>query len=91
MFLDIIHSPIKLNSVALVSKRPIPTERPPLAWSAQQIPTAVNLSFIDWSCYFFIQVAPQIVSIVLYLSKSTILFILQNTPFRGLDSASIFR
>jgi hypothetical protein len=47
--------------VALVRKRTIPTDRPPLvgevsanflriegvAWSAQRIPTAVNLGFID--------------------------------------------
>jgi hypothetical protein len=57
--------------VALVRKRTIPTERPPLVgevsanilqvegfvWSSQRIPTAVNLSFIDRSRYFFIQVA----------------------------------
>jgi hypothetical protein len=63
----------KLNSVAVVRKRTIPTERPPLvsevsvnllrvegvARSAQRIPTAVNLSFLDRSRYFFIQVAPQ--------------------------------
>jgi hypothetical protein len=48
------------NSVALVRKRTIPTELPPLrrsycqlllvegvAWSAQRIPTAVNLGFLD--------------------------------------------
>jgi hypothetical protein len=49
------------------------TERPPLvgevsanflriegvAWSAQRIPTAVNLGFLDRSCYYPIQVAPQ--------------------------------
>jgi hypothetical protein len=53
----------KLYSVALVRKRTIPTERPPLvdevsakllrvkgvAWSAQRIPTAVNLAFLDRS------------------------------------------
>jgi hypothetical protein len=33
-----------------------------VAWSAQRIPTAVNLGFLDWSCYFFIQVAPQLSS-----------------------------
>jgi hypothetical protein len=47
--------------MALVLKRTIPTERPPLlgevsdnflriegvAWSAQRIPTAVNLGFLD--------------------------------------------
>jgi hypothetical protein len=30
-----------------------------VAWSAQWIPTAVNLGFLDRSHYFFIQVAPQ--------------------------------
>jgi hypothetical protein len=66
----------KLNSMALVRKRTIPTERPPLvgeasanflrvegvAWSAQRIPTAVNLGFLDRSRYFFIQVSPQLSS-----------------------------
>jgi hypothetical protein len=51
----------KTNSVALVRKRTVPTERPPpvgevsanylriegVAWSAQRIPTAVNLGFLD--------------------------------------------
>jgi hypothetical protein len=51
----------KLYSVALVRKRTIPTEWPPnvgevsakffrikcVAWSAQRIPTAVNLDFLD--------------------------------------------
>jgi hypothetical protein len=51
----------KLNSVALVRKRTIPTERPPpvgevsanflriegVAWSEQRIPTTVNLGFLD--------------------------------------------
>jgi hypothetical protein len=51
---------LKLNSVALVRKRTIPTEQPPLvgevsanflrikgvAWSAQRIPTAVNVDFL---------------------------------------------
>jgi hypothetical protein len=32
------------------------------AWSAQRIPTAVNLDFLDRSRYFFIQVAPQVSS-----------------------------
>ena len=68
--------PIK-NSVALVRERTIPTERPPpvgevsanfcgkrgVTWSAQRIPTAVNLCFLDRSRYFFfIQVAPQLTS-----------------------------
>jgi hypothetical protein len=53
----------KLNSVALVHKRTIPTERPPLVgevsanflqvegvvWSAQRIPMALNLGFLDRS------------------------------------------
>jgi hypothetical protein len=51
---------LKLNSVALVRKRYIPTERPPLSakycrllrvegvtCSAQRIPTAVNLGFLE--------------------------------------------
>jgi hypothetical protein len=52
---------LKLNSVASVRKRTIPTERPPLvgdvsdiflriegvAWSAQRILKAVNLGFLD--------------------------------------------
>jgi hypothetical protein len=33
-----------------------------VAWSAQRIPTAVNLCFLDRSRYFFIQVAPQLSS-----------------------------
>jgi hypothetical protein len=33
-----------------------------VAWSAQRIPTAVNLGFLDRSGYFFIQVAPQLSS-----------------------------
>jgi hypothetical protein len=66
----------KLRPWPLVHKRAIPTERPPLvgefsvnflrvegvAWSAQRIPTAVNLCFLDRSRYFFIQVAPQLSS-----------------------------
>jgi hypothetical protein len=58
--------------MALVRKQTIPTERPPfvgevsanfcrergVAWSSQRITTAVNLSFLDRSRYFFIQVAP---------------------------------
>jgi hypothetical protein len=51
--------------VALVRKRTIPTKRPPLSakqcrllrvegvtWSAQRIPTAVNLGFLDRSRFF---------------------------------------
>jgi hypothetical protein len=62
--------------VAEVRKRSIPAEQPPLvdevsanflrvegvAWSAQRIPTAVNLGFLDRSRYFFIQVASQLSS-----------------------------
>jgi hypothetical protein len=33
-----------------------------VAWSAQRIPTAVNLGFLDRSLYFYIQVAPQLSS-----------------------------
>ena len=60
------HHTKKLNPVALVRKRTIPTERPPpvgevsanfcgyrgVTWSAQRIPTAVNLCFLDRSRYF---------------------------------------
>ena len=56
----------KKNSVALVREGTIPTERPPpvgevsanfygyrgVTWSAQRIPTAVNLCFLDRSRYF---------------------------------------
>jgi hypothetical protein len=35
-----------------------------VAWSAQRIPTAVNLGFLDRSRYFYIQVAP-----LFYLTK----------------------
>jgi hypothetical protein len=44
---------LKKNPWPLVRKRTIPTERPPLVgevsvgWSAQRIPTAVNLGFLD--------------------------------------------
>jgi hypothetical protein len=72
----VINQRKKNNSVALVRKRIIPTQRPPLVgevsaklvrvegvvWSAQRIPTAVNLGFLDRSRYFFIQVAPQLSS-----------------------------
>jgi hypothetical protein len=60
--------------VAVVRKRTIPTERPPLvgevsanllrvegvAWPAQRIHTGVILGFLDRSRYFFIQVAHQL-------------------------------
>jgi hypothetical protein len=66
----------KLNSVALVHERPIPTEGPQLvgelsanflgiegvAWSAQRIPTVIILGFLDRSRYFSFQVAPQLSS-----------------------------
>ena len=62
--------------MALVRELTIPTERPPpvgevsanfwgyrgVTWSAQRIPTAVNLCFLDRSRYFFIQAAPQLTS-----------------------------
>jgi hypothetical protein len=55
-----VERPTELNSVALVPKQIVPTERPPLlgevnanflrvegvAWSAQRIPTAVNVGFL---------------------------------------------
>jgi hypothetical protein len=49
-----------------VLRFPLPIT-PPLrvegvAWSAQRIPTAVNLGFLDQSRYFFIQVASQLSS-----------------------------
>jgi hypothetical protein len=31
-----------------------------VTWSAQRIPTAVNLGFLDRSRYFFFQIAPQL-------------------------------
>jgi hypothetical protein len=71
----IIKLKTELNSVALVSERTMPTERPPLvgevvpflriesvAWSEQRIPEVVNLDFIDRSRYVFFQVAPQLSS-----------------------------
>jgi hypothetical protein len=62
------------NSVALVRKQTILTERPPrvgevsanflrievVALSAQRIPTAINLGFLDRIRYFLIQVNPQL-------------------------------
>jgi hypothetical protein len=62
--------------MALVREQAIPTERPPLvgevsanflriegvAWSAQRIPTVINLGLLDRSRYFFLQVAPQLSS-----------------------------
>jgi hypothetical protein len=65
----------KNNSVAVVHKRTIPTERPPLVGevsanfcgSAQRIPMTVNLSFLDRNCYFFIHVAPKF---FLYFSEN---------------------
>jgi hypothetical protein len=65
----------KLNSVALVRKRTMLIELPPLVEkvvpifadrgcrvSAQRIPTVVNLDFLDRSRYFFFKVAPQLSS-----------------------------
>jgi hypothetical protein len=42
------------------SRQPLRVES--VAWSAQRIPMAVNLGFLDWSRCFFIQVAPQLSS-----------------------------
>jgi hypothetical protein len=73
----VIHKHTLSLSMALIRERTMPTERPPLvgelvptfflrievvAWSAQRIPTVVNLDFLDWSRYFFFQVAPQLSS-----------------------------
>jgi hypothetical protein len=33
-----------------------------VAWSGQQVPTPVNVSFLGWRSYFFIQIAPQLSS-----------------------------
>ena len=58
----------KLNSVALVRERTITTERPPpvgevsanfwgwrgVTWSAQRVPTAVNLCFLDLEPLLFL-------------------------------------
>ena len=60
--------PTQLNSVALVRERTIPTERPPpvgevsanfcgwrgVAWSAQRVPTAVKLCFLDLEPLLFL-------------------------------------
>jgi hypothetical protein len=60
----------------LVRKQTIPTKRPPLVskisanilqtegvvWSAQRIPMAIDLGFLDLSHYFSIQVALQLSS-----------------------------
>jgi hypothetical protein len=71
----LLQFPSKLNSVALVRKPTIPTERSPLveisanflriegvARSAQRISTAVNLGFLDRNSYFSVQVASQLSS-----------------------------
>ena len=58
----------KLNSVALVRERTIPTERPPpvgevsanfcgkrgVTWLAQRVPTAVNLCFLNLEPLLFL-------------------------------------
>jgi hypothetical protein len=58
---------LKLSSMALVRERTIPTKRSPpvgevsanfcglrgFTWSAQRVPTAVNLYFLDRSRYLF--------------------------------------
>jgi hypothetical protein len=59
----------------LVRKRNIPTERPPgpanlvltfadrgVAWLVQRVLTVVNLSFLDQSREFFVQVSSQLYS-----------------------------
>jgi hypothetical protein len=33
-----------------------------VVWSSHRIPTVVKLGFLDWSRYFFLQVAPQLSS-----------------------------
>jgi hypothetical protein len=46
-----------------LSAKLVPTLRiEGVAWSAQRIPTAVGLGFLDRSSYFSIQVAPQLSS-----------------------------
>jgi hypothetical protein len=65
----------KLNSVASVGKRNIPTEQPPLvgevvptfAYRGCRVVSATDshgryLGFLDWSRYFFLQVASQLSS-----------------------------
>jgi hypothetical protein len=65
----------KINSVALVRERTIPTERPLLVGKVNATfadggchvvsaadPYDRNLGFSDWSRYFFFQVAPQLYS-----------------------------
>jgi hypothetical protein len=66
----------KLNSVALVRKRIIPTERPPLVgdvkfqllriegvvWSAQRVPTAVDLGFLKPEPLLFYSNSPRLYS-----------------------------
>jgi hypothetical protein len=47
------------------SRQPLRVEG--VAWSAQRIPTAVNLGFLDRSCYFGVQVAPQSRNIIFIL------------------------
>jgi hypothetical protein len=75
--------------MALVRKRTIPTERPPLvgevsanfswiecvAWSAQRIPAAHIIGFLDQSRYYFSRVAPQSA--------------LVNVPSKGLSVVSL--
>jgi hypothetical protein len=64
------------NSVALIRMQTIPTKQQPLdgevsanfcgersvAYSVRRIPYSCNLGFVDRSCYFFFQVAPQLYS-----------------------------
>jgi hypothetical protein len=49
----------KTNSVALVRMRTIPTERPP---TIEDRGCRVVSGFLDRSCYYFFQVAPQLYS-----------------------------
>jgi hypothetical protein len=50
------------NSIALVRKRIIPTERTQLVGEVNDNPYGSDLGFVDWSCYYFFQVAPQFYS-----------------------------
>jgi hypothetical protein len=65
-----------MQSATLVRPLTLPTEGPPLAgevsanfsgykffaWSAERVPTAVNLEFLHRYLYIFIQAAPQLSS-----------------------------
>jgi hypothetical protein len=75
MYVYMVFVLIKLNSVALVGERTMPTQRPPIVrevvptfadrgccLSAQRIPPVVSLDFLYRSRYYFFQVAPQLSS-----------------------------